>query len=642
MDADGKKAATVFLSYARADQKRALPVIKALEQAGIEVWWDGLIEGGDSFLPTTEAALEDADAVVVLWSKTSVDSHWVRDEATRGRDRGCLVPLSIDGTHPPLGFRQFQVIDFAKWRGRQDATELRRALRAIHGFAGHAAPHPAPAAAARGRIDRRMVIGGGAALLAGGAALAVWKGGLIGGADSPGNSVAVLPFRNLSGDPAQDFFAEGIAEQIRTTLSRNEKLLVLAPASIASVAKDGVEDLAAIAEKLGVAFLLGGSVRRSGDQLRIAATLTDAKSGFSSWNEQFEKRLEDVFAVQDEIADAVAAVMAAQTAGGGKSNSRELGGTSSVRAYDAYLRGNAFYNLRSGEAAYRSALAQYDAALERDADFALALAARARVIVVLTNNYAQASQFKAAYDDALASARKAVQLAPQLASAQSTLGYVLVQAKLDLKGAWKHHQEARRLGSGDAGVLNLYSAYMAQMGRKREAAEGIERAIKLDPLNPGVFRIAAFVAYCARDYPRVIEHARKGIALNPKMESIHAYLGDALLQLGKPEEARAEYLREGGGLRGDTGLAIVEHKLGNAAAAQAAMDALIKAFGDATTYQQAQILAQWGEADKAMAKLAFAREIGDVGLAQAYTDPLLDPLRGRPDFSRLLTELGFG
>ena len=102
---------TIFFSYARDDQARALPIIRLIEQAGFSVWWDGLLEGGERFSRTTEDALDRAKAVVVLWSKTSAQSHWVHDEATRGRDRRVLVPLSIDGSSPPLGFGQFQVID---------------------------------------------------------------------------------------------------------------------------------------------------------------------------------------------------------------------------------------------------------------------------------------------------------------------------------------------------------------------------------------------------------------------------------------------------------------------------------------------------------------------------------------------------
>jgi tetratricopeptide (TPR) repeat protein len=132
--------ASVFVSYSRTDQKAALPVVHALEEAGHSVWWDGMIEGGERYLKATEAALEGASAVVVLWSTDSVASHWVQDEAMRGRDRGCLVPLTIDGTQPPLGFRQFQTIDFSR-RGRKARGEaLGAMLHAVAALAGRPAP----------------------------------------------------------------------------------------------------------------------------------------------------------------------------------------------------------------------------------------------------------------------------------------------------------------------------------------------------------------------------------------------------------------------------------------------------------------------------------------------------------------------
>jgi TolB-like protein len=641
MQPEGVKSASVFVSYSRADQKHALPVIKALEAAGLQVWWDGLLEGGDTFLPTTEAALESADAVVVLWSKISVESNWVRDEAQRGRDRQCLVPLSIDGTMPPLGFRQFQVIDISKWRGRAGAPEIERAIRAVLGFAGREPISPIPAIAAP-LLSRRVLIGGGAVLLAGGGALAAWKTGLFGGGGPSGNSVAVLPFRNLSADPNQNYFAEGISEQIRQTLSRLARLLVLAPTSISAVAKDGIADLKSVARKLNVAYVLSGSVRQSGGELRISAVLTDGMTGEPLWELSFEKLLDDVFAVQDEIADAVAGALAAQTTTSGKKNDSGLGGTSSVKAYDAYLRGNAYYALRTGEADYRSALAQYDSAINQDPNFAAAHAARAKVIVVITSSYARASELKPAYADALVSARKAVALAPNLAAAHSALGYVLVQGMLDLRGARGPQEKARQLGAGDAAVLSLYSAFAAEIGQKADADRAVGDAFKLDPLNPGVHRLAAFVAYCARDWPLAQQRANKALELNPRIDQAHAYLGDTLIQQGKFAEAKAEYLAEANDLYRLTGLAICGYRMGDPAAGEATAKQLAAALGDAASYQQAQIAAQAGQLDQALAGLRHARDVGDVGLALAYTDPMLDPLRNRPEFLQLLSDLGFG
>lgn len=641
MQPEVTKTATVFLSYSRADQKRALPVIKALEAAGLQVWWDGLLEGGDTFLPTTEAALESADAVVVLWSKISIESNWVRDEAQRGRDRQCLVPLTIDGTMPPLGFRQFQVIDISKWRGKAAAPEIEKAIRAVWSFAGQAAKTPIPVLS-EPQVSRRALIGGGAVVLAGGAALAAWKTGLLGGSSASGNSVAVLPFRNMSADPGQSYFAEGISEQIRQTLSRNARLLVLAPTSISAVAKDGIADLKTVASKLKVAYVLSGSVRQAGADLRISTILTDGRTGGSLWEKKFEKLLDDIFAVQDEIAETVAGALAAQTTSSGKRVTKGVGGTGSVKAYDTYLRGNAYYELRTGEEAYRAALEQYDLAIAADPDFASAHAARARVLVVITSSYGRVSEFKAAFADALASARRAVALAPDLASAHSALGYVLVQGMLDLRGARAPQEKARQLGAGDAGVLSLYSAFAAQIGNKADAERAIGDALKLDPLNPGAHRLAAFVAYCARDWQLASTRARKALELNPRIDDAHAYLGDALIQHGKFAEAKAEYLLETNDLTRLTGLAIAAHRLGDAAGAKVATGQLIATLGDAAAYQQAQILAQAGQLDQALAQLGRARQVGDVGLALAYTDPMLDPLRNRPEFSRLLSELGFG
>lgn len=135
----------LFVSYSRGDLARARPVIALLEGAGFDVWWDGRLEGGENYLQTTETALETADCVVVLWSATSTQSHWVRDEAQRGRERGCLVPLTIDGTMAPLGFRQFQLLDITAWDGAPGSPEAARILGAVRARTGGAAAPAWPA-----------------------------------------------------------------------------------------------------------------------------------------------------------------------------------------------------------------------------------------------------------------------------------------------------------------------------------------------------------------------------------------------------------------------------------------------------------------------------------------------------------------
>ena len=634
-------APAVFLSYSRTDQARSRPVIDALIAAGFTVWWDGMLRGGDNFLPTTEAALEQARAVVVLWSKTSVESHWVRDEAQRGRERNCLVPLTIDGSQPPLGFRQFQLIDIAKWRGRADAPEFQPVLDAVGALVGRTPDRPAPP---KVRVDRRALIGGGALLLAAGGGFAAWRGDWLSPSAAKDDSIAVLPLDNLSAERGQEYFSEGLTDEIRLALSRNAQLRVLAPTSTNSV-RDSKLAPPDVARKLGVAYLLGGSVRRSGQALRITAELLDGRSATRLWSDVFDRKLDDIFALQSEIAGKVASAMSAQAIDGdaqaSAADAARVGGTRNGAAYDAFLRGQAYYALRSGEAAYRAAIAQYDAAIAADRRFARAHAARALVLLILTSNYAKASELKTQYDDVIASARRAVELAPDLAMAQAILGYALVQARFDLRGARRPYDLANRLGQGDATVLTLYAGYQTQMGSATAALAAIERAALLDPLNAGVHRGVGWVQYFARDFVAAIAACQQSIAITADVEDAHGIIGDSLYQQGKFAEARAAYQQEPGALIGLTGLAIAAHRMGDVTAARDAQSRLQQALGAAATYQQAQIAAQWGDADAAMRLLQQARAIGDSGMTLLAVDPMLDPLRTRADFIHLLKSLGF-
>ena len=364
--AEKKGQTTVFLSYSRDDQKRALPIINLLESHGYSVWWDGMLEGGERFARTTHAALQRAKAVVVLWSKTSIGSHWVHDEATQGRDRRCLVPLSIDGSQPPLGFRQFQVID-AGATIKPDSPQMLGMLRAVAAL--HDRPFDIPAAKPQRmpQFNRRTAISGGVmiAVLSGGAA--AWKTGLLGG-NLAQNSIAVMPFANLSGDASQQYFSDGLSEELRATLSLNQQLTVAAQMSSANVQEMNL-DVKAIAGRLDVAYILDGSVRRAADILRITAKLIDGSTGFQKWSQTFDRKGGDIFAVQSEIATIVADQLAVTISANSKRQMRGAGGTDSIQAYDAYLRGKALYKLAADEKTDRAALEQYNQAIALDPKF---------------------------------------------------------------------------------------------------------------------------------------------------------------------------------------------------------------------------------------------------------------------------------
>ncbi len=281
----------LFVSYSRTDLVHARPVIDLLEQAGFDVWWDGRLEGGENYLQTTEHALETSDCVVVLWSATSVNSHWVRDEAQRGRERGCLVPLTIDGTMAPLGFRQFQLLDISGWDGAATSPEAARILVAVRAKAGAATPAPvsappapAPPASAAGGValSRRTLMIGGAAAAGGAGLLGAWQFGLLGSPASAAISMVVLPFRNETGDPDKKYFSDGLSRELRAVLARNPRLKVAAPAS--SNAIEG-EDEFAIGRKLGVSNILRGGVQRDAERVRVTTELVAIEDGELLWGE---------------------------------------------------------------------------------------------------------------------------------------------------------------------------------------------------------------------------------------------------------------------------------------------------------------------------------------------------------------------
>ena len=631
---------SVFLSYSRDDRARALPVIKALEAEGFSVWWDGLLAGGDSFARTTETALETSNAVVVLWSIRSVQSHWVRDEATRGRDRGCMVPVSIDGTKPPLGFRQIQYIDLSSWRGTADAPEITTIVKAIRAAAtspGAQLGFVGSIPTSKGTSRRRLLIGGGAAITALGGGLLAWQSDFRDHA-ALANSVAVLPFKNLSGDTAQDYFSDGLSEEVRSTLSRNGLLRVMAPTS-SNMFREHSEAAPSIAAKLGVAFLLEGSVRRVGGLVRITADLIDGTTGFSRWAESFDRELKDIFAVQREIATTVAAALTERVTP--QTAKVDAGSTTNVEAFDAYLRGKAFAMQSAGEASDRAALAQFDRAIAADPGYAKAHAARSRALTVIANQYAVEAEFQPLYGAAIEAAKRAIALAPNLADGYSVLGFALSQGKLDIRGARAPYDRSRAFGAGDALIMGRFAGFCAWTGRAKDAAEAIARALELDPLNPLIHRAAGNISIAAHKFAEAIPELQKAISLNPQISVAHGLIGDCLFHLGRLKEARQAYLTEKSDLARYPGLAIVEQRLGNVAAARQAMSTLTNDLDVGTIYQQAQVLSQWGDRDGAIAKLEHARKIGDSGMIFARNDAMLDPVRADVLFIKLLKDMGF-
>jgi len=294
----------VFLSYAREDVGVAKQLAALIDRAGHTVWWDREIQGGSHFASEIDRELKNADVVVVLWSKAAIDSAWVQDEAAEGRDSGRLVPIMMGPDKPPLGFRQFQSIDFSDWDGSGEPASLQGLIQAISQKCGDAEPKDSGKKQAAKAPERRT-------------------------------SVCVLPFQNMSGDPEQEYFSDGITEDIITDLSKVSALSVVAR-NTAFTFKGQSVDVKDVAKTLGVDHVLEGSVRKAGNRVRITAQLIDGKAGDHLWADRYDRDLTDIFAIQDEISKAIVDALKVKLMPG-EERAIEARGTDSVDAYNLYL-----------------------------------------------------------------------------------------------------------------------------------------------------------------------------------------------------------------------------------------------------------------------------------------------------------------
>ncbi len=626
--------ADLFLSYKSEDRARVAPLVKALQADGLSVWWDAAIEGGTGWRQAIERELGCAKCVLVVWSKRSAgpEGEFVHDEASRAKRRGVYLPVRIDAVEPPIGFGETQALSLVGWKqGRSDAryqAVLAAARALVAGPApavGAGAPAtPAPAIAAPG-IGRRSVIGGAAL---GGAALA--GGGwwlLRPKIAQAAASIAVLPFANLSGDPAQAYFSDGIAEELRSSLSRIAGLQVAARTSSEKMRDADVKEAAAT---LGVANVLTGSVRKGCGTIRVSTQLLNGETGLETWSEVYDRPEGDALVVQTSIATSVANALSLSL---GKAAAM-LGGTKNPAAYDAYLRGAAFW----AEQRFDDALPAYALAVAIDPNFALARTGLA--IMMVSAAYAGSTDPGPAVAAAEMEARRAVALAPRLGAPLAALGFILM-ARLDLRGAAAAHAAAYRLAPGDPYVVRNYAKFQAMIGRGDDAMRAAYRYVALDPLSPNSAGALAAVLYRSGRLDDAIAAYRRALAGLPGDIEALAELSLALLATG---QTRAALTLTGsmppGSWQELTVRAIALARLGDRAGSDRALDQL-RSFGTGFFYQIAEVLAQRGEIDAAFAALDRAYALMDAGLSDLKTDLMMQPLHGDPRYAALIRQIGF-
>ncbi|HEV7233438.1 MAG TPA: tetratricopeptide repeat protein, partial [Sphingorhabdus sp.] len=245
------------------------------------------------------------------------------------------------------------------------------------------------------------------------------------------------------------------------------------------------------------------------------------------------------------------------------------------------------------------------------------------------------------FDAAAEAGRRAVALAPEFAEAHSALGFAIAFGQLNMKAARGPYERSYQLGRGDADVLSRYAVFRSRFGEYAPANQAIMQSSALDPLNARTFRSIGDIDYGAGRYDSAVTAYEKALSLNPKLSGPRASIGFSRLMQGKLDEAQKAFAADSSPERQLLGKAIIEHRKGNKAAAEQALASMRSEFGDKSLYQYAQIHAQWGDADKAIAELQLARAKDDSGLVMMYNDPLLAPIRKRPEFSGLLKSLGF-
>jgi TolB-like protein/tetratricopeptide (TPR) repeat protein len=665
--ADGKSA--IFLSYASQDAEAAQRICDALRAAGIEVFFDqSELRGGDAWDHKIRKQVRECELFLPIISKNTQARaegyfrlEWrLADQRTHmmGRSRAFLVPVCVDDTREvdadvPDSFSEAQWTRLAGGQPPREFVERIQSLLSSEAFPADGSP--APAAPLRAAVSVRPAIARGpwkAALIAiiGIIVVAIGYGALNRLVQSrgpvadafkpPTHSVAVLPFVNMSGDKEQDYFSDGLTEELLNALARINELQVAARTSAFSF-KDKDVNVGSIARN--VASILEGSVRRSGHTVRITAQLINGATGFHLWSETYDQDLGDVLKLQTDIANAVAGALKV-TLLESVTLKTELGGTHDPVAFDAYLRGLKLTRIAMSATPMdcRGPIDAFSEAIAHDAEYALAYANRAVITwACATNSPDWLSQQQPGQKTVRADAERAVALAPNLAEGYVALSE-LEQGLLHFGASDRACARARELAPGSTQVLNRCSLLAAYFGQAETAISGARHAVALDPLDPLSHRILGDTLRFARRYGEAISAYQASIAIDPG-HAAEAYglrgltfysAGDLPLAGSSCEVNRDNY-------RSRICLALVYHRLGRVADASTVFEKLQQFAGEASAYQYAEIMAQWGERQLALEWLEKALQLRDPGMTYTKTDPLLDPLREEPRFQAVLRELNF-
>ena len=545
-----------------------------------------------------------AKAVLVIWSADAVKSQWVRAEADSARQAGKLVQLSVDGALPPMPFNQIQCPAIVNWNGqRSDATWAR-----IEGSVAELIGKVVASSPVQQQKDGNF-------------------------------SICVMPFSNTSGDPDQEYFSDGITEDLITDISQIPDLAVVAR-NTSFTFKGTPADVTAVARQLGVTHIIEGSVRKSGNRLRITAQVVDGRTGHRLWGERYDRELADVFDIQDEISAAVVSALKLKLLPEqGEHHARPA---PDPAAYQDFLRGRHCWN-RGTEEALNSAVSLFQQAIDRDPGFSRAYAGLADAFVQLGSHTYLDPQ--GAYARARAAAQAALELDPDLADAHSALGLIAFVHDWDAGAAEKHLSRAVANDPALATARHHYSRVLSSSGQHERAIEQARAAVDLDPLSIAAVVQLASAMNIAGGAEASIEQLRAAVAIFPDQFRIYYRLVFAYGSAGRGNEA-VEAAEQALGLAGRTMFAL--GALGYAKAIAGATDEarqIAREMEQASAkryvcpFDIAVIYAALAERKPALAWLREALKVRDHAMLFAKVDPALKNLHSDPDFCALVSEI---
>jgi TolB-like protein/tetratricopeptide (TPR) repeat protein len=673
-------AQAVFLSYASQDADAARRICDALRAEGIEVWFDqSELRGGDAWDQRIRHEILDCALFIPVISPNTASRRegyfrleWdLADQRSHrmARDQAFIVPICLDAT-PGAGTdvpESFHRVHWTRLPVGETPPEFVVGIKRLLSLDAPttarlpAGASPFPATTGRSTPLRRALAVAVAVLgLAALASLLITKpwiskpaalvttsnapyspGAAPTAFNPPPHSIAVLPFVNMSGDKEQEYFSEGLTEELLNSLSRINELQIAARTSSFSFQGEH-PDIATVAHKLNVGSILEGSVRRSVHTVRITAQLVNGSTGYRLWSQTYDRDLGDVLALQTEIATAVASALKV-TLVGDVATKIEVGGTRNPAALDAYLRGTkAFLTVHDRRRDEPVAIAAYTEAISLDPNYALAYAGRSRALGVYAGQSGGAT-LREFYDKALADAQHAIALAPELADGHMALGMILTDqgSSFDFARARDELKQALALAPGNARVSRNFGINAVYMGHFDEGIAAVRRAVVLDPLNPASQVALGNALLIARRYREAVTAFDQGIGLDREDPEGYGNRGLAYYALGDYSSARSSCEAISDNEFSEFCLALTYDKLGRHADARAMLAKFRARYGDSAAYQYAGIYAQWGDRAKALEWLEAALRLRDGGLFQLKTDPALDPLRNEARFQAIQRALRF-